>query len=225
MQSYLLVADVLGFSKILTNTSDNYLPERMKTWIDLVKNIQHDTNIKHVQLMSDTVFVHQEDHSKEGVDRLFQFSRILLERGLENSFPIRGAITYGHVSWEQELIYGKAVLDAALLERSLDWIGIACGPLPTVPWSWDLTCCYPVPKKSGEVLLSPAVVWTIPKADELVRRANSEGLMKAKEVYRWENYSKQINTLAFSKYIHLTKQEGLSPERFHGKFPSYFLVE
>ena len=133
MANYLLVADVLGFSNIVKNLPSAKLEERVDTWINLVKNSKNDAEIEKLQLISDTVFA-LEDDSEDGFKRLLEFSKLLLERGMETFFPIRGAIARGDLSWSN-LIYGKALLDAYELERSLEWIGIACRQLQDVPWS------------------------------------------------------------------------------------------
>lgn len=223
MENYLLVADVLGFSKMVSNSSDEILPERIDTWIRLVEEVSCETKIEKIQLISDTIFAKVTDSELEP-ERLFRFAQLLLERGMENSFPIRGAITYGEVSWGS-LIYGKAVIEAYRLERSLDWIGIACGQLPKVPWSWELACCYPVPKKDGMVQLSAAIVWNMPAAKEFIKQSTSGGLMQAGEIFRWEHYTKQLNTLNFSQYIRHAMQAGFDPERYPYQMPLQFYFD
>ena len=186
MNSYLLVADVLGFSNIVSNLSHDILSDRMNTWVGLVQEVGVETGIENIQLASDTLFAQEED-SQDGVMRLFRFSKILLERGIEEYFPIRGAITYGDVSWEKEMIYGKAVVKAHRLERSLDWIGIACGQLPQIPWSWDLACTYPAPQKTGIAETIPAIIWNIPNENDLFNLSSGKGIMKGDDdKVRWE---------------------------------------
>ena len=224
MKSFLLVADVLGFSNIVSNLSHDNLSERMGTWVSLVEETRDETGIKRMQLVSDTIFA-QENDSEDEVKRLFGFSKLLLERGMKNSFPIRGAITYGEVSWKQDMIYGKAVVEANRLERSLDWIGIACGRLPKIPWSWDLACTYPVPRKTGKIETLPSIVWAIPTEIELFEKSTDGGLIKDhNEIVRWESQSKRINTNIFSKYVSHAKQAGLAPSEFNLDVPSHFNV-
>lgn len=225
MKAYLLVADVLGFSAIVRNLTHTGLSERLGVWVDIVKKTSHDVGIKDVQLISDTVFA-QETCIQRGPERLFQFSRTLLERGMEESFPIRGAITCGEVSWDEKLIYGDAVIEAHDLERSLEWIGIAAAKsLPQVPWSWDLACSYPVPKKAGQDVESlPAVVWATPKPKDLLVLCLSGGLSESKPTVKWGQITKLTNALIFSRYVELAKQDGLQPLQpciFHSKFPSH----
>ncbi len=146
MNSHILVADVLGFSRLVANLKHSQLDERLSVWVRLVEEIRIETGVQQSQLISDTIFV-REDDSAEGFRRLLRYSKILLERGLASHFPIRGAITKGNLTWGM-LTYGKALVRSHELERQQNWIGIACeSNLPSIPWSWDLVCCYPVPKK------------------------------------------------------------------------------
>ena len=147
-----------------------------ETWVDLVRRTSDEVGIKQVQLFSDTIFV-IEDDSKAGLERLLVFARNLINGGISLSLPIRGAITQGSVAWG-DVTYGKAVVDAHKLEQSSKWIGVTCSPaLPRVEsfWSWDLVVPYPVPMKSGRVIISAAVVWDIPPAKLLLEKVTGGG--------------------------------------------------
>ena len=213
MSSYILVADILGFSRLVNNIDHSQLDERLKTWVELVEGTLRKANIQDAQLISDTIFV-REDDSTEGFERLLRFSKLLLECSLANYFPIRGAISKGDLSWGR-LTYGEAIIRCHELERQEDWIGIACeSNLASIPWSWDLVCCYPVPKKTGSIQLGPAVVWNIPEDPDLIRQCSGEGLLKAGDHFTWELYSKLNNTLVFSKYVQCAKQRESDPARY-----------
>ena len=222
MASYLLVADVLGFSNIVSNLSEDEMDERINAWISMVTEIKSETGLTSLQLVSDTVFA-KEDDSEDGLKRLLRFSRLLLERGIENSFPVRGGIAYGHVTWGR-LIYGRAVIDAYRLERSLDWIGIGCERLPNLPWSWDLICCYPVPRKAGPIGYSAAVVWTTSNSSLREGWGSSE-LFDARKGVTWENQSKIMNTILFLRYVREAKHSGFPPNSFITGVPSQLNVE
>lgn len=217
MNSHILVADVLGFSRLVRNLDHRQLDDRLGIWVSLVEDIRVETGIQNVQLISDTIFV-REDDSADGFHRLLRYSKILLERGLASHFPIRGAIAKGDLTWGT-LTYGKALIRSHELERQQDWIGIACETrLPDVPWSWDWVCCYPVPKKHGSIVLGPAVVWNIPEASDLIRQCTAEGLLKAGDHLTWDLHSKLANTLAFSKYVRNAREHGSDPSNYHQEF-------
>ena len=224
MSCYLLVADVLGFSKIVSNLQHGELNERIPTWIGLAEDIKTKSRIGKMQLISDTLFVQEED-SREGLERLLRFSRSLLERGIEQSFPIRGAITHGEVTWGA-LTYGKPVIEAHRIERSLDWIGIACSPhLPGAEalWSWELLCAYPAPKKAGIVQLGPVVVWNVPEPDELQEKSIGGGLYKRGDNIPWAHSSKLERTTLFATYVHHAHQLNWDPRKFAYKSPTHFI--
>ena len=221
---YFMVADILGFSRMIANLSTDVQSqtERINDWIALVKDIKSEVGIKETQVISDTLFVREED-SKGGLERMLKFARLLLDEGIKRSFPIRGAIVHGDVVWG-ELTYGQAVIDAHEIERSLDWIGIACSPgLPGVDsfWSWDLVAVYPAPKKSGLTKLMPVVVWDVPMASELVRRVSSNGLMQEGQKYRWAEISKIERTIQFGMHLRMGKSSGMDPKVFIGWFPMH----
>ena len=214
--SHVLVADVLGFSRLVTNLDHRELDERLRNWVRLVEQVRVEVGIQDSRLISDTIFV-RDDDSSEGLLRLLSYSKSLLERGLANHLPIRGAISRGRLTWGT-LTYGKAVIRGHELERQQDWIGIACEPgMKDIPWSWDLVCCYPVPKKTGAIQRGPAVVWDIPASADLMQQCIGGGLMKARETFTWELHSKLANTLAFSEYVRNAKGHGANPEEYHGQ--------
>ena len=212
MKHYLLVADVLGFSNITTNLSHAELSGRVRAWMAIVENTRRETGVEGVQLLSDTLFAWEAD-TGGAPDSILKFSKELLERAIGEYFPLRGAITYGEVGFLDSVIYGATVVEAHDLERSLDWLGIACGELPTVPWSWDLVCCYPVPKKpvGKTIKLSPAIIWDIP--EDLLGRCISHGLLKDGDGILWDTYSKVKNTVAFSDYVQRAKGLELAPDK------------
>ena len=121
---YFMVVDILGFSEIIKNLDGDEQNQRVVSWLDLVETTRHQVGVKDTQLISDTLFVREED-SIEGLAQLLRFAQLLLERGLERNFPLRGAIVHGDAAWGR-LTYGKAVIEAHQMERSLDWIGVAC---------------------------------------------------------------------------------------------------
>lgn len=115
---YFLALDVLGFSRLVSNLESRELDQRIGEWVTLIDRLRTETGVADLQLLSDTVFVREHD-SRDGLPRLFQFSRALLEHGIQRSFPVRGALTHGDVCWGR-LTYGRPVIDAHTLERPQD---------------------------------------------------------------------------------------------------------
>lgn len=221
---YFMVADILGFSQMITNLSDKEQSKRINDWTALVRDTKKQASVRDIQLISDTLFVREED-SLDGLKRLLSFAQLLLNCGIEKSFPLRGAIVHGNTAWGQ-LTYGKAVIEAHRIERSLDWVGISCAPrLPRLEslWSWDLVVVYPVPKSIGETQLVPVVSWKVPMADELIAKMSREGLVAEGSNYAWKEISKIERTIQFGIYLRLGRQYRLDPKQYRGWFPMHFI--
>ena len=219
MARYFLFADVLGFTNFVNNISHNSLDERLEEWISVIDLIRQGSDVLKVSTVSDSVLAMEED-TEGGLDRLTTFSRLLLERSIRTSFPIRGAITKGDLTWE-ETIYGKAFIRAAELEKSQDWIGISCQPNLDIDWSWESACCYPIPRKTGLVGLAPAIIWNIPEPKELFRLCFGRDEEQKHQFVEWDVYSKFRNTLLFRSYVRSARGRVSDPKIFDGEVGSF----
>ena len=219
MTKYFLFADVLGFSNLVDNVPHNSLDERLEEWISVIDLIRQGADVLKLSTVSDSVLAMEED-SEGGLDRLMVFSRLLLERSIRTSFPIRGAITKGDLTWG-ESIYGKALVRAVELEKSQDWIGISCQPDLDVDWSWDSACVYPIPKKTGLVGLAAAIIWNIPESQELFRFCSGRDDEQKNQFVNWEVYSQFRNTLAFRSYVISARERVSDPKTFDGAIGSF----
>jgi len=221
---YFLVADVLGFGRMILNAPEGTLDERIIEWVSLVQISAKAANIESFQLISDTVFA-SAPPSAEGLNSLIQFSQFLIADGLARFFPIRGAIVYGDFEWG-DLTYGRAVVQAHDLEMSQNWIGIACEPgMPNVSalWHLDKLVCYIAPKKRGLVQAGPVVSWPVPPTEEFVSLIMKSNSVKDGESLSWEIMEKISNTIQFRLYVQILRQTGSSPSEFHGFFPAHAL--
>ena len=219
MAKYFLFADVLGFTNFVDNLSHDSLDERLSEWIRVINLIHKGTEVSRFDTVSDSILAATDD-TNDGLSRLIVFARLLLEQGIQHSFPIRGAITRGDVTWGDS-IYGKSVIEAIELEKSQDWIGISCQPDLSIDYSWDFTCVYPVPKKQGMIQLSPVVTWEIPQPEELFRLCFGREEWQQKKPIGWDSYSKFRNTVAFSSYIKSAKNRGSDPSKFDGSLGTF----
>ena len=214
---YFMCVDILGFSNIITNLNPDQQVQRMESWVALVETTASVAGVKETQLLSDTLFVREED-SLDGLKRLLKFARLLLEGGLEENLPLRGSIVHGNAAWGR-MTFGDAVIRAHQLERSFEWVGIGCEPgLPRINdlWGWDVVVVYLVPKKTGAVGTMPAVAWNVPDANTIIREAGKSGLMVDGEYLRWETATKWERTTQFGNYLKAGKSGGLDPKRWHG---------
>lgn len=221
---YFLVADVLGFSAIVSNTQADQLETRITQWASLVDQSKARCGIQRCHLFSDTVFA-ATPSSEEGLRSLVAFARDLLGRGLEQRFMVRGGISHGTFTWGS-LTYGQAVIAAHKLESSVNWIGVACEPalaLAEKLWSYDHLVCYPAPMKAGLVQLQPVVAWTIPSTERLLELTAKSNAIRDEEKVGWEIAEKLDRTIQFRSYLHLLRRTESDPARFHGSLPAHFL--
>ena len=221
---YFMVADILGFSAIINNLNGDEQNQRIADWIDLVETIRYEVCVEDTQLISDTLFAREED-SVDGLTRLLRFGQLLLERGLKRNFPLRGAIVHGDVGWGH-LTYGTAVMDAHTVERSLDWIGIACAlgsdRLDQL-LDWDRVVYYPVPRKTGHVELMGAVTWKVPELEQLCFLATENGLVDLSDNATWEVVAKLERTIQFGTYLRMGRLVGTDPPSDPGLFPMHII--
>ena len=223
---YFMVVDILGFSEIIKNLNGDEQNQRIADWVDLVETAKREAGVKETQLISDTLFVREED-SVEGLERLLRFGKILLERGLEINYPLRGAIVHGSATWGNPT-YGKAVIAAHEVERALDWIGIACDlHLPHLGqlWGWDKVVRYPVPRKSGAVEMMGAVTWEVPRLAKLGVMTTDKGLVDPDERANWGVITKQERTHQFGIYLTLGQSAGMYPASEPGWSPMDIIAQ
>lgn len=220
MKGYFFIADLLGFSRIIENLADDQLETRISAWVDLVESSAATHGIRNFQLISDTLFA-ATDSSAAGLKQIIDFSQCLLSKGLEKSFPIRGAVSHGGYEWGK-LTYGKAVIMGHQLEMNQNWIGVGCSndlPHLTNAWGLDSVVCYPLPMKRGPVRLHPVVVWNVPELKTMTSLICREGLTRQGDVLGWEWSQKVDNTIQFRMYLHILRTLNGSPSQFYGTSP------
>jgi hypothetical protein len=219
IEGYFLVCDLLGFSKIVQNSSEQELSERIQAWVNLVEQAASDCHVTSTQLISDTVFAAAGPGGKE-LRSLVDFARRLLSCGILQSLPIRGAITYGTYEWGR-LTYGKAVVRAHSLEMGQNWIGVTCdNNLPDVSQLWgpDSLICFPAPMRSALIMLYPVVTWDIPSSSKLSGLLTWGGLSKKGDGLTWDWADKLNNTVLLDMYRKWLIAMKLSGDSFHGGF-------
>lgn len=223
-KGYFLCADILGFRQIVENQQALELSDRLAKWIDAVLELSEKYAFCRIQHFSDTIFV-STDSSEEELGLLLEFSRSLLERGIEHSFPIRGGIAHGTVVWDDAITFGQAVIEAHKVEKESDWIGIACSSTcchTESLASWDLLVKYPVPRRNGPVETSSVVAWSVPSVSKLIQSTTS-GLPKHSATQSHDHHTKAANTLLFGKYLKHGCRKGYDPRRFSFCSPLHFL--
>lgn len=95
---YFLIADILGFSQIVTNLTFEELDKRINEWVILVKETAAKYEIKEYQLLSDTLFLSIEGQDNNSFKVLINFCKELLVcGGLEKSIPIKGSYNFWRI--------------------------------------------------------------------------------------------------------------------------------
>jgi len=226
MEGYFFICDLLGFSNVVENSSEDELSKRIQAWVSLVEMAASDCHVTRHQLISDTLFAAADSGAGE-LRKFVEFARYLLSHGISQSLPVRGAITYGRYEWG-ELTYGKAVIRAHELETMQNWIGVTCDNLlPNIGdlWGTDSVICYPPPMKGSPVKIYPVVVWNVPKISDLVNLLTWGGLTKKGDLLSWDWADKVNNTALLGMYRDWLAAQGRSGKEFYGFSPMQVLSE
>ncbi len=138
------------------------------------------------------------------MERLVDYSRYMLETGMSNAFPLRGAITFGDVIWHPKVTFGEAIARAYELANAQNWIGTLCAaPLPHIDLLWDSgKIVYYAPQmKQGPMSYMPVVSWQIPTFEELLKNTSGDGLTNPNDVMPWHHMNIIDNTILFSVFL------------------------
>ena len=75
---------------------------------------------------SDSIVLVTRDCTKDDLNRISKAAAILMQTALQTGFALRGAIAKGNMVFdlENQLFFGKALVDAYLLEQELSFYGI-----------------------------------------------------------------------------------------------------
>ncbi len=227
-QGFVLVADLLGFGAMVSNLTrqgPGKLDDRITAWTKLVATAAEHAGVSQFRLMSDTVFA-AVGNSRENFHRLVGFAQELLSVGIEQSFPIRGAIAGGSYVWG-DLTYGEAVIRAHALEQRQNWVGVACdldaSPHFEKAWNPERVVAYLVPMKSGTMQIIPAVAWQVPKTHDLLSLMVQGGLLRHGEQLTWPVGEKLNNTALFGLYLEQLRIRKLSGEHFLGECTTHLI--
>jgi hypothetical protein len=221
---YFIVLDVLGFRQMVRNLEGQRLADRIDGWVRLTQESGRECGLENVQLISDTVFASAPD-SADGLAQAVRFAKVMLEKGLRDYYPVRGAIVHGDFTWGA-LIYGSAVIEAHELEMAQDWIGVTCAKgLPNVAamWGLDSLIAYLPPLKTGTVSVHPVVSWTIPDTTTLTQHAVRGAAVKDGVGITWDQGTKINNTAQLALYKRFLLARKGDPSSFYGWVPVHAL--
>ncbi len=90
------------------------------------KSVPNHPHIFKVAVFSDSIFVFTDDETEDSLIDLCEFCFLIYREFLRQGLPLRGGIARGEaiVMPEESLYLGKAIVDAWIIEQSLDLTGI-----------------------------------------------------------------------------------------------------
>jgi hypothetical protein len=132
---FVLYLDIMGFKERVTKVDISKLEQQLRdfrTKNDKLKPLleKSNTNPPKIQInmsqFSDSIVLVTEGDTLYDLNRICKAAVILMQTGLETGFALRGAITKGEMIFDKEnqLFFGKALVDAYLLEEELCYYGI-----------------------------------------------------------------------------------------------------
>ena len=130
-----LYLDIMGFKERVAQTAISTLKEQLlafKRKNNRLKPLLNNTRggvrrdfLKMAQF-SDSIVVISQKSTIEDLNRLTKASVILMQTAMESGFALRGSIASGKMIFDEanQLFFGKALVDAYLLEEDLAFYGV-----------------------------------------------------------------------------------------------------
>ena len=130
-EKFVLYLDIMGFKERVNRIEIDKLKEQLllfKTKNNKLKPLlmgKTNTLINMAQF-SDSIVLVSRDTTTDDLNRISKAATILMQTGLQTGFALRGAITKGKMVFDNEnqLFFGKALVDAYLLEEELCYYGV-----------------------------------------------------------------------------------------------------
>lgn len=131
MKKFVLYLDIMGFKERVNRTPIGELNQqlllfktknkKLKPLLEGPKNI-----LMRMAQFSDSIVIVSEKDTIDDLNRICKAAAILMQTALQTGFALRGAITKGEMVYDNEnqLFFGKALVDAYLLEEELCYYGI-----------------------------------------------------------------------------------------------------
>ena len=208
--AYVLWADILGFSNLMDKLDSVEDRQRLVTdWKNLIQTAKDESGIAGAEAVHTDACLAFAQHNECGLKALIEFAQMLLNEGVQQKIFVRGAIDCGPIHGGKASHIDDTVRRAHEFEGNMQWVGIACTrnvTMHTALWSWDRLVVYPVPCKTGDVRLRPAVVWGVPPAKELIDLIGARYL-KDGDHADWTMIHKAQPTAQFGRYIEAGRKE------------------
>lgn len=131
-EKFVLYLDIMGFKERVNRVKIKELREQLllfKTKNNklkpLLKGLKDNILIDMAQF-SDSIVLVSKDTTIDDLNRISKAATILMQTALQTGFALRGAIAKGNMIFDNEnqLFFGKALVDAYLLEEELCYYGV-----------------------------------------------------------------------------------------------------
>lgn len=130
---FVLYLDIMGFKERVNKVDAMVLKEQLLQF--KTKNIKlkpllnggkSDNILIHMAQFSDSIVLVSRDTTIDDLNRISKAATLLMQTALQTGFALRGAIAKGKMVFDksQQLFFGKALVDAYLLEEELCYYGI-----------------------------------------------------------------------------------------------------
>ena len=132
-EKFVLYLDIMGFKERVSTTPIDVLEKELlsfKTKSNQLKPLlmAGDTGntLMNMAQFSDSIVLVTQNDTKDDLNRISKAAVILMQIGMKTGFALRGAIAKCEMVFdvENQLFFGKALVDAYLLEEELSYYGI-----------------------------------------------------------------------------------------------------
>ena len=126
-----LFMDIMGFKDRVVRKNHESLLHDFENFInnnERLKPLLNDGKgeLIRLALFSDSIILATIDASKQSLNRIVKAATVLMHNALEVGFPIKGAISLGPVTFDNNkgIYFGQSIVDSYLLEEELKFYGI-----------------------------------------------------------------------------------------------------
>ena len=134
-QAWIAHFDILGFKSIIGNNSNSLnlviLRETISDVIDRLKKrvAKFDENVDYI-VYADTFLIYSKTNKINDYPGLISASKELIRYCISKSLPIRGAISYGEITFghNRKILMGKAFLESLVYCEDQNWLGLILTP-------------------------------------------------------------------------------------------------
>lgn len=131
MEKFVLYLDIMGFKERVNRVPINDLKKQLLLFKTKNKKLKPLLNgpknvLMRMAQFSDSIVLVSEKDTLDDLNRICKAAAILMQTALQTGFALRGAISKGEMVFDEEdqLFFGKALVDAYLLEEELCYYGV-----------------------------------------------------------------------------------------------------